>query len=162
MNDLKKLSKGFLVACLITLFWSGCAGAGNNPQSHHAMRMTTPIPESIIVPDKIETRLGTLEFFDGFPSKKTAEIMHDYLYFHRAVDVFLDEMSAASILAIREGLESIGVHECHQMALFENLMDSKALWLTANTETVYASNFLNLKKRRTHRHRVAPPMSWAF
>lgn len=32
------------------------------------------------------------------------------------------------------------------MAIFEDLLDSKALWLTANTETVYASTFLDLKK----------------
>jgi hypothetical protein len=57
------------------------------------------------------------------PSKKCMTIS----YFHRAVDVFLDEMSTASILAIREGLRSVGVHECHQIAIFESLMDSKAL-----------------------------------
>ena len=110
------------------------------------MKMTTDIPASIMIPDKVETRLGTLDFFDGFPSDETAKKMHDYLYFHRAVDVFLDEMSAASIYALREGFRSMGVSECYQMALFETLMDSKALWLTANTETVYASNFLDLKK----------------
>jgi hypothetical protein len=32
------------------------------------------------------------------------------------------------------------------MALSESLLDSKSLWLTPNTETVYASNFLDLKK----------------
>nr|WP_321399307.1 DUF1254 domain-containing protein [uncultured Desulfobacter sp.] len=146
MNDVKKLSKGFLVACLISLWGTSVACVGTHPKSHVAMRMTTQVPESIIVPDKIETRLGKLEFFDGFPSQQTARTMHDYLYFHRAVDVFLDEMSAASIFAIREGLKTLGIHDCHQVAIFENLMDSKALWLTANTETVYASNCLNLKK----------------
>lgn len=149
MNDVKKLSKGFLIACLISLWGSSVACVGTNPKSpksHATMGMATPIPESIVVPDKIKTRLGTLEFFDGFPSRQTARTMHDYLYFHRAVDVFLDEMSATSMLAIRQGLRSLGVYECHQIAIFEGLMDSKALWLTANTETVYASNFLNLKK----------------
>lgn len=146
MNDVKNLGKGFLLACLISLWVSSVACVGTNPKSHVAMRMTTQVPESIIVPDKIETRLGRLEFFDGFPSQQTARTMHDYLYFHRAVDVFLDEMRAASILAIRQGFKNLGVHECHQIAIFEDLMDSKALWLTANTETVYASNLFNLKK----------------
>ena len=27
--------------------------------------MTTPVPPSITVPDSVETRIGTLEFFDG-------------------------------------------------------------------------------------------------
>jgi len=29
--------------------------------------MTTEIPASIITPDQVKTRLGTLRFFDGFP-----------------------------------------------------------------------------------------------
>ena len=31
------------------------------------------IPASLVTPDKIETRIGTLEFTDGVPSKATAE-----------------------------------------------------------------------------------------
>ena len=110
------------------------------------MKMTSDIPESIIIPDKVETRIGTLEFFDGFPKDKTVQKVLDYVDFQRAVDVFMDEMSAASVYAIRHGIRQLGVEECNQIALFENLMDSKALWLTANTETVYASNFLDLQK----------------
>lgn len=132
----------FAVILILIAVGNGCIRTA----APSRMQMTTQIPESIIVPDKVETRLGTLEFFDGFPSDETVRKMHDYLDFHRAVDVFLDEMSAASIFALREGLRSVGVHECHQIALFESLMDSKSLWLTANTETVYASNFLDLKK----------------
>ena len=36
-------------------------------------KMTTQIPENVLIPDKVETRLGTLEFFDGVPSAETAE-----------------------------------------------------------------------------------------
>ena len=36
-------------------------------------KMTTPMPPGIACPDKVETRLGTLNFFDGFPDKATAE-----------------------------------------------------------------------------------------
>jgi len=35
--------------------------------------MTTSIPKSILTPDKIETRIGKLEFFDGFPNDETVE-----------------------------------------------------------------------------------------
>jgi hypothetical protein len=30
-------------------------------------KMATTIPPEITTPDKVETRLGTLKFFDGFP-----------------------------------------------------------------------------------------------
>ena len=32
-------------------------------------RMATDIPASITTPDRVETRLGTLGFFDGFPDE---------------------------------------------------------------------------------------------
>ena len=140
------MRKSSAIKFFMILILSASNGESANAEFIPKMSMTTETPASIVVPDKIETRIGTLEFFDGFPADETVRNMHDYLVFHRAVDVFLDEMSAASILAIREGLRSMGVHECHQIAIFESLMDSKALWLTANTETVYASNFLDLKK----------------
>ncbi|GAB6905220.1 Signal peptide protein [Desulfosarcina cetonica] len=111
------------------------------------MRMATDIPESIIVPDRIDTRIGPLEFFDGFPKAETVRRAYDFLDFQRGVDVFLDEMRAASMVALREGHRQLGIMDSHQVAVFENLMDSKSLWLTANSETVYASTFIDLKKK---------------
>lgn len=109
------------------------------------MKMTTKIPQGIIIPDTVETRIGKLYFNDGFPSEETSDKLKDYLVFNRAVDVFLDEMAASSMYAMRSGLHDMGITKPNQMAIFETLMDSKALWLTANSETVYASNFLDLK-----------------
>ena len=107
--------------------------------------MTTEIPESITLPESFDSSIGTLEFFDGFPSKETIEKAYDFLDLQRGVNVFLDEMRAVSSLALREGLRELGVTQANQVAVFESLMDSKALWLTANSETVYASTFLDLK-----------------
>ena len=107
-------------------------------------KMTTEIPEAITIPDQVETSIGTLEFFDGMPSDETVSKAYDFLDLQRGVSVFLDEMRAASLVAMREGLRDIGVIRTNQVAIFEDLMDSKALWLTANSETVYASTFLDL------------------
>jgi len=115
------------------------------PALAQKMKMTTEIPESIIIPDKVETRIGTLEFFDGFPTEATVKKAYDFLDFQRGVDVFLDEMRAVSMVALREGHRELGVIKSSQIVIFENLMDSKSLWLTANTETVYMSTFLDLK-----------------
>ena len=125
---------------------SGCASTAAVSRVPPKMKMTTEIPESIIMPDKIKTRIGTLEFFDGFPTEATVKKAYDFLDFQRGVDVFLDEMRAASMVALRNGHRELGITESNQVAIFENLMDSKSLWLTANSETVYASTFLNLKK----------------
>ena len=40
-----------------------------------------PIPKSILTPDKIETRFGTLQFFDGYPSAETVEAVYEHLDF---------------------------------------------------------------------------------
>jgi hypothetical protein len=33
--------------------------------------MTTEIPTGVLTPDKVETSIGTLEYFDGVPTKTT-------------------------------------------------------------------------------------------
>ena len=33
----------------------------------------TPVPAKILTPDRVETRIGTLEFADGFPSEATSQ-----------------------------------------------------------------------------------------
>ncbi len=110
------------------------------------MKMTTDIPEAITTPDRVETRIGTLEFFDGIPTKKTADLVYDYLDFSRAMETFLNGIPAASIEGLRLGAASLGAKNSNQVLYFDKLMDSKALFLTGNTSTVYASPFLDLKK----------------
>jgi hypothetical protein len=36
--------------------------------------MTTEIPTGILTPDKVETSIGTLEYFDGVPTKTTLKM----------------------------------------------------------------------------------------
>jgi hypothetical protein len=38
--------------------------------------MTTDIPPEITSPDSVETRIGTLNFFDGFPDDKATRPGH--------------------------------------------------------------------------------------
>jgi hypothetical protein len=77
-------------------------------QNPPKMKMTTNIPANILTPDAVETRLGTLKFLDGLPDKATVEKVYDNLDFMRAVDVFLNTLSAASLRANIEGLKSVG------------------------------------------------------
>lgn len=63
----------------------------------------------ITTPEKVETLLDTLEFFDSFPSTDTVQKAYDNLDFLRGVEVFLNTMPRASLYAMREGLRSVGV-----------------------------------------------------
>jgi len=106
----------------------------------------TKVPESIMTPDKVETRIGTLEFFDGIPTKKTAQLCYDNLDFLRGVETFLSGIPATSVEGLRLGQASIGARNSNQVMLLDHLMDSNPLFLTGNTSTVYATAFLDLKK----------------
>ena len=48
---------------------------------------------------------------------------------------FLDLIPLASMEAMRAGFASIGCDACHKACVFGSLMDSRSLWLTANTDT---------------------------
>lgn len=113
-------------------------------QTPPGMKMTTDIPPSITTPDTVETRLGTLHFFDGFPDDATVEKLYDNLDFSRGVQAFLIAMPGASVRALCEGFRSLGADN-RTMIIFETLADSKSLLLTANSETVYAFMPLDLK-----------------
>jgi len=104
----------------------------------------TPIPEDILTPEEVETRFGTLKFVDGRPTPETSALMYDTLDFMRGVEVFLNFIPATSIEGIRRGMDTIGVNAAHKVAVFEDLMDSNPLFLTGNTDTVYASSILDL------------------
>lgn len=108
------------------------------------MKMTTDMPPGIATPDKLETRIGTLNLFDGVPDKETAKKVFENLYFQRGVQAFMSGIQIASMTGLRKGLMEFGPPNT-TIILFENLMDSKALWLTANTTSVYMAAWLELK-----------------
>jgi len=104
------------------------------------------IPESILTPDDIVTRAGTLKYFDGIPTKETAEALYNHLDYIRGVSAFLNGMPAASLEAIRRSQILQGSTHSHKVRIFDQLMDSNPLFLTGNTDTVYLSALLDLKK----------------
>jgi hypothetical protein len=107
------------------------------------MKMTTPIPPEITTPDVVETRLGTLRFFDGYPDPDTIARLYDNLDFQRGVQAFLTAVPGASMAAIRAAIRSFGPDN-QTVLLFEELMDSRSLFLTPNTESMYGWTWLNL------------------
>jgi len=119
------------------------------PYAPSAFAEVTPgfnneIPEKIMTPDSVETRIGTLEFFDGMPSADTVTRVYDNLDFLRGVEVFLNGIPATSIEGLRLGMRQLGVKETNHVMITDTLLDSEGLFLTGNTDTVYASAFLNL------------------
>jgi hypothetical protein len=60
------------------------------------LKYSTAMPPGIASPDKVETRFGTLNFFDGFPDNASAEKLFDNLDFQRAVQAYLMAIPARS------------------------------------------------------------------
>jgi len=108
------------------------------------MKMTTDMPEGILTPDHINSRIGELNSFDGVPTEKTTELIYDNLDYMRGVQAFLGGIQIASMDAMRKGILEFGPANKTAL-LFEELMDSKALWLTPNTTSVYMTMWLQLE-----------------
>ena len=100
---------------------------------------------AIGTPDKVESRLGTLDYKDGVPTADTVQKVYDNLDFMHALDVYLNAFAGASTYAILDGFRSIGV-EANQIVIYPRLMDAKSVFLTANADTVYFVGFLDLTK----------------
>ena len=103
------------------------------------------IPEKILTPDQVETRIGTLKFVDGVPTAETAQKAYDNLDFLRGVETFLNFMPAASIEAFRLGSAEIGATKSNHAVITDQLLDSNILLLTGNTDTVYLFSYLDLE-----------------
>ena len=121
-----------LLLTLFSLIFVGCQenSKTNDEQSKPTVKkevafsQTTEIPENITTPDEVETRIGTLKYFDGIPTEETAALLYDNLDFIRGVESFLNGMSATSLEAIRQGQAELGAKNSNQVVIFDQLMDS--------------------------------------
>ena len=130
------------LGCLVLLSASlAPCSAQTAPSSY---KMTTPIPPEITTPSSVDTRIGKLEFFDGVPTSETAQKVFDNIDFSRGVEAFLNGVPGASMVAIRTGLRSVGAVGS-TVGVYEQLMDSKSIYLTPNSETIYFWNWMDLK-----------------
>jgi hypothetical protein len=115
--------------------------------SHPASaQVSKEVLDSISTPNKVNTSIGTLKFFDGAPTAKTAKMAYDYLDTMRGVDSFLKGIPLASMYAMLEGLDSAAGSEVHQVIIHDKLMDSASLYLTANSSTLYLWGALDLHR----------------
>jgi hypothetical protein len=107
---------------------------------------TTKVPFAITTPDRVDTPIGTLEFFDGVPVGDTTQKVYDYVDRARAVDVFINMIPAVSMYHLRQGMRDMGLTASNQIVIAEQLGDSKPLVLTWNNTSLYTWGFLDLKK----------------
>ncbi len=114
-------------------------------QAQGKPKYSTEMPAGLTAPAEVQTRLGTLKTVDGFPDAATIEKVYDNLDFQRGVQAVLTAMPAASLAAMRRGMREIGPDN-QTVLQFPTHMDSKSLFLTANTAAIYNFIWLNTKE----------------
>ena len=107
------------------------------------------IPESvraaISVPNLVPSPPGDLHFFDGVPALESVDTIYDLLDLVRGIEVYLNAIPGASLVAMRKGFRSVGVGGARVLGYTAPRANSGSFFLTANTETTYGSMFLDLK-----------------
>ena len=137
MPALTKLKSSFVLSAFCLLI---C----NFLSAQTKYKMTTDIPASVTTPDKVETSIGTLKFVDGFPDPATVTKVYDNLDFQRGTQAFLTGLPIVSVEGARRACLSFGPAN-QTVSISEQLLDSKSLFLTANTTTPYTIAWLDLK-----------------
>ena len=108
------------------------------------VQFSTPAPPGVNSPDEVETRLGKLRFFDGFPDDASAAKLFDNLDFQRAVQAYLLALPAVNQAGNRNAIASLGPVN-QTIPIWEQLVDSRTVELTANDNTPYTWFWIDLR-----------------
>jgi hypothetical protein len=100
------------------------------------MSLPTETLAAISEPDRLDSRVGTLESVDGVPSGETVDRVYDHLDFVHGLNVYLDGFAGPSTYALRKGFHQAGAKD-NEILIFSELMGSESVFLTANADTVY-------------------------
>lgn len=98
---------------------------------------------SIAIPDVVDSPWGELRFFDGVPSPESIDTIWDMLDLVRGIEVYLNSIPGASLVAMRHGFRRLGVDGANVLGYMGPRANSASFFLTANTETAYGSMFLD-------------------
>jgi hypothetical protein len=110
-----------------------------------AMTEAQEEPHGWLGTETLKTPFGEYALEHGYPAGDTAERLLALLKLNRAVEVYLTQLMPVSEIALREGLRAFGATTANQLVIWEQLMGPQTVLLTANTETVYAIDHLQLK-----------------
>ena len=138
------------VQCRVYDQWSdkGIINEGTEGTNCMTENFNTEIPADLLTANQVKVDGVHYEFADGFPSGPTVKSALDTVDHQRAVSLFLNMVPVASLEAIRAGIQSnfTSGNTEQNWLICDDLMDSNSLYLTANTDTVYAFCILDLEK----------------
>jgi hypothetical protein len=137
------------LAGLLTVSMATPVQADNYPQSLF-QTAAEAAPGSVPfepAPETIKTRYGTLNFPQGYPTEKTIRKVYDELDLQRATQLFLDMYPALSMHGMLTGvIRDYGHKTSSDISIAADRLDSKGMFLTGNSESIYALMTLDLKQ----------------
>ncbi|MEW6996982.1 DUF1254 domain-containing protein [Colwelliaceae bacterium BS250] len=90
--------------------------------------------------------LADLPFPNGYPTKAAQSELLDELKFQRAVQTYLWALPAMNVSSMRRGMDDLVGTESNTLAIWKDRIDYHAKISTANSDVIYAFNWLDLKK----------------
>ena len=115
----------FPSAVLSALFLA-CGGSALHAADVVPKGFNTPIPNDVLTPDSVRTRIGTFNYFDGFPDDETMRISRRQVDLGRGIQTFLNFMPAASLEMLYVGhRDGYGMQPNRDIGLFDELLSSK-------------------------------------
>src|SRR5262245_41067249 len=144
MKACNRLSISAAFTALITVAANSSGQQSTASPTAPEYSYSTQLPPGIASPDTVETRIGTLHFFGGFPDEASIEKLYDNLDFQRAVQAYLLALPAVSQASMRKGLTQWGPANS-TLLIFEQLMDSRSIFLTPNDNTPYSTIWIDLR-----------------
>lgn len=130
---------GALVFAVVMVVFTGTAPA------QQKYKMTTAIAPGVAIPGEVKTSIGTLDLNHGYPDDATTQKVYDNLDASRALQAYLLAIPIVNQASMRASLKEFGpVNQTD--VIWENLVDSRTVELTANDNTIYSFIWLDTKK----------------
>jgi hypothetical protein len=126
-----------IIILLISVFCVACTETAKEP------KMATEIPEEIATLDKLETRIGKIEFENDYVTEETAVKLREELQFQAAVQTYLWSFPIANIMSLRDGHRAVGINNT-AIPIFEDYLTPKTVVPTGNQSTIYAYNVVTM------------------
>jgi len=87
-----------------------------------------------------------LNYEVGYPTKETSQKLYDEIDFQRACQAYMWSFPAVSFASIKAGLfRDLGA-TYNDIVLYQDFLDTKSIYLTGNSTTIYAASQIDLAK----------------
>jgi len=129
-------------ALTISLVAGGTVSAQSAPDKFYLPQPDQPYE------GKVDTRIGTLEFNDQYPSKESLESILDNMDFHGATQSYLWGIPIASFANLQYYMDKVWKFRQGELVKYTNLEEKLGI-LTANATTPYiVSTVISASTRR--------------